>query len=938
MLIPNKHNGYTRDGVRRVFFDGGGGGTTRTETTNIPSYAEPAFMELAGKATALSEAPYQAYGGERVAQFTPLQRQAFDQVANQRVASQIGAASGIAGAAGLQGLGTQYTPFQTGQFTSQAAQQYMDPYMQNVVGIAQREAQRQADIAGTQRGAEAVRRGAFGGSRQAIMEAEAQRNLSQQMGDIQARGLQDAFARAQDMFGREQQMLEQSRQFGADLGQRGLATALQGAQTLGQLGQQQFGQEMDIMGARERMGTTQQQQIQNILNQQYADFQAQRDFPYQQLGFLSDVLRGSGSSTRTIYGQPSPLQTAVGLGTTAAGFMRPSGSTSTFAAEGGEIRYADGGITALLGDNQLAQTAQNQEQSPMMQLAAAEEAQRRNMLRSAAPSEMPQESDMTEEELLAALQRAIQQGDETKARVIAELIEERKMPESGIAQVAPESLGDVPDGGIVGMNDGGAVAFRTGDEVRTAYTPRKTSGQRMTDDALQALADAYENMPDALPIQLAREGTRQTVDALGNVVEAVADTKALPMSSGYLSQRDRDEQAREARRAAARERELASKRVMTATPQAAAEPASPLAALMSTDITPSAGRDRKLLERQSPTSGGLERALAAKQAEDKAIADAGGNVATPGGAGGGAMGVEQIMSLMRQAGYDPKAAQADLLARQEQIARDRAEGVAADRAALDKMIAERGVYGQEQEERMKAELEGLTGKKDEAKNFALIQAGLSILSADPSRGALAAIGQGAIQGLGAYKGDIEKLEAKRDKINERTDRILDIRRQERMADDDKRLALQKEENRLKEANSRDMFELYKGFGVENRAVATAVTQQVISSREKELDRRDRAERLAQGSKTNPAQYRVLLTNEIGELLKRKESGIDWTPDDEIQLKQLRQERDGLRAYLSTSVGNAGTPGQNAPKIGEVQQGYRFKGGDPSNQANWEKVK
>jgi hypothetical protein len=61
--------------------------------------------------------------------------------------------------------------------------------MQNVVDVQQREAQRQADIAGTQRNAQAVQAGAFGGSRQAIMDAEAARNLSLQKGDIQATGL-----------------------------------------------------------------------------------------------------------------------------------------------------------------------------------------------------------------------------------------------------------------------------------------------------------------------------------------------------------------------------------------------------------------------------------------------------------------------------------------------------------------------------------------------------------------------------------------------------------------------------------------------------------------------------------------------------------------------------------------------------------------------------
>jgi hypothetical protein len=73
----------------------------------------------------------------------------------------------------------------------------MNPYMQNVVGVQQREAQRQADIATTGRNAQATTSGAFGGSRQAITDAEAARNLATQKGDIQTQGLNTAYQQAQ---------------------------------------------------------------------------------------------------------------------------------------------------------------------------------------------------------------------------------------------------------------------------------------------------------------------------------------------------------------------------------------------------------------------------------------------------------------------------------------------------------------------------------------------------------------------------------------------------------------------------------------------------------------------------------------------------------------------------------------------------------------------
>lgn len=125
----------------------------------------------------------------------------------------------------------------TGSFAQPGmAEAYMSPYMQNVVEMQQRDAQRQADIARTQRGAQAVGAGAFGGSRQAIMEAEAARNLALQKGDIQAAGLQSAFQQAQQAYqtdaARRLQAQMANQQAGLTVGGQNLAAAL-GVQQLG---------------------------------------------------------------------------------------------------------------------------------------------------------------------------------------------------------------------------------------------------------------------------------------------------------------------------------------------------------------------------------------------------------------------------------------------------------------------------------------------------------------------------------------------------------------------------------------------------------------------------------------------------------------------------------------------------------------------------------
>jgi hypothetical protein len=314
---------------------------------------QPYAEALLGKAEALTDVeynPYQQYLGERFAQFTPMQQQAFTNAQQMQTAPQLADASSLAGTAGLAALGyNQYTPsgFVEQSFTGPGmAQRYMTPYQQGVVDIEKREAQRQADIAGTARGQKYARAGAFGGARQAIENAEAQRNLAMQMGDIQTRGQQAAYQQGIAQFNAEQaqrqaaaQLREQSRQYGAGLGLQGLQTALTGAGQLGNLGQTQFGQEMGINQLQAQYGQQQQQQMQNILNQQYQDFLNYQNYPYKQLGFMSDILRGvpltqTGSA---VYQQaPSAVSQLAGLGTAAVGAK----GLGLF-AKGGEVEDAE---------------------------------------------------------------------------------------------------------------------------------------------------------------------------------------------------------------------------------------------------------------------------------------------------------------------------------------------------------------------------------------------------------------------------------------------------------------------------------------------------------------------------------------------------------------------------------------------------------------------
>jgi hypothetical protein len=196
-----------------------------SQSTLSPNFA-PFVYGMLGKGFEAANMPYMPYTGQRFAfgqmdpttgqygaGYSPLESQAF---------------------AGLGALG-QYDPtqFNTGLGQIGSVQDYMSPYMSAVTDIEAREARREADIARQAEQGRLARAGAYGGSRQAIMESERQRNLGTQIGDIRSKGLQSAYDRAMEQRMKEatlgltaQKYGDESKQFGAEYGLKSLADQL----------------------------------------------------------------------------------------------------------------------------------------------------------------------------------------------------------------------------------------------------------------------------------------------------------------------------------------------------------------------------------------------------------------------------------------------------------------------------------------------------------------------------------------------------------------------------------------------------------------------------------------------------------------------------------------------------------------------------------------
>jgi hypothetical protein len=331
----------------------------QTQYGFAPEIAEYA-QNMLGQAAALTDTemnPFMQYQGERVAQFSPLQNQSYQNAALMQSQPQLQDATALAGQAGLGALNTQYT-FKPADFASTFSRDaqgnmtspLMSPYMQSVVERQQSDAQRQADIARQAQGAQAARAGAFGGSGDYLMRAQAAGNLARQKGDIQATGLQNAYNQAMGQYNTQNQLNAQQQQFGAGLGLQGLQAANQSAQNLGTLGNLQYQQNMGINQLQNQYGLQQQGQMQKDIDTKYQDYLNYQNYPYKQLGFMSDIIRGApltqtGSSV--YQAPPSNIQNLTSLGLAGAGISKIAGM-----AEGG-MAYSNGGGLGALALNSL---------------------------------------------------------------------------------------------------------------------------------------------------------------------------------------------------------------------------------------------------------------------------------------------------------------------------------------------------------------------------------------------------------------------------------------------------------------------------------------------------------------------------------------------------------------------------------------------------------
>ena len=269
--------------------------------SSLSNWVGPYVSEMLGRGMALSNQPYTAYTGNRNA----LQKQAYTGIA--------GLGQNTAGESTLN-MG-EYTPQSfTGTLDQSynvtdpstgsqmldnmgqpvtndtVAGQYMNPYLQQALNPQIDELRRQQKISRLDNNNRLTKAGAYGGSRQAIMDSEGDRNLLDQIARTQSQGYRDAYSEAQGQFNTEEDRRRAAQTYNNEYGLNVLAT--QGA-----AGDRQRGFTAEGIAA------------------DRAQFEDEKNYPLKQVQYLQSLLQELPLEAQSkIYSDVDPISASISTG------------------------------------------------------------------------------------------------------------------------------------------------------------------------------------------------------------------------------------------------------------------------------------------------------------------------------------------------------------------------------------------------------------------------------------------------------------------------------------------------------------------------------------------------------------------------------------------------------------------------------------------------
>jgi hypothetical protein len=168
--------------------------------------------------------------------------------------------------------------------------------------------------------------GAFGGGRQAILDAETQRSLGANLANITGQGYSTAYDKAMAQFNADQARKAQEAQFGATYGLQGLQTGLQAAQAQGGLGATQASTGLANLSQQLAAGAQQRGIESEGIAADKAQFEEARANPYKMVQYQQSLLQGLPLAAQSYQGiEPSALLKASQGATTVNALLKNLG-------------------------------------------------------------------------------------------------------------------------------------------------------------------------------------------------------------------------------------------------------------------------------------------------------------------------------------------------------------------------------------------------------------------------------------------------------------------------------------------------------------------------------------------------------------------------------------------------------------------------------------
>jgi len=508
-------------------YKGGGGGSpapastqTVVEKAEFPPELRPYITDILEKAQAQEQvrlaAGYPLYNvGPRIAPFTP-----------EELAAQAGIASLVGSSTPTFDIAKGLTASGTGEATPEDIGRRMSPFMQQVVDIEKREAERSADPRRQQIAAQGVAAGGFGGTREAFMQSELDRNLQQQLGDIQTRGQQAAFQQAQEAFERQKQR------------------QLAGGQQFAAMAPVQSSLQFKELGALAGIGEQQRQQQQKALDLAFQQFREEQTFPEASLQQYQSIIRGfplqptTTQTQQSILPTPSLGQQLIGMGTGALGL---AGAAKTLFKEGGPLKpipednkglpnlpedvrnkmgfmKSGGSFPDLSGDGKVTQ------KDILMGRGVIKKKKGKRISK--------KQNNMYKEMLYAMLSDDKRENINEDINEIADI-----MKEKGISTLSK-------DGGVVKLQPGGDLFSTIENPYKTSMEKQlqRLEGVDLRPDAFKALRDLYEKQSelyDRTPEEIEKERiereTATKLDAYIKLAQLGGDVLAADPSKGTVA-------------------------------------------------------------------------------------------------------------------------------------------------------------------------------------------------------------------------------------------------------------------------------------------------------------------------------------------------------------------------------------------------------------------